>query len=396
MGSRPDAAVDVVIFGGGIAGLWLLDSLTAAGYATVLLEAAELGSGQTVASQGIIHGGTKYTFGFALDSAVSELKGIPARWQASLEGRTGPDLRQARVLSSRTYMWLPRQFGAGLLGFFSRLIMRSRVQRLPRVDWPRPLRSSSAAGTVFALDEFVLDMPSLVTALSSAHRERIRKIPDPDSLEFDSEQVRVRVGAVTIAAQRFVFAAGSGNEGLMRRAAIADVPCQRRPLHQVLVGGMREPLYTHCVGKSTKPLATITSHPASEGGTYFWYIGGLIAENGVAETEERLVTRAQRQLPRLIPGADFSAASWSTLRIDRAEGGASSGRRPGGPVVATRGPYVVAWPTKLALAPRMADQTVATLREQGLRPGEATLEALNALPQPAVARPPWEGVLRWT
>jgi glycine/D-amino acid oxidase-like deaminating enzyme len=395
MSSRPDASVDVVIFGGGIAGLWLLDSLDAAGYATVLLEAGELGSGQTISSQGIIHGGTKYTFGFALDSAVRELKGIPARWQASLEGGSGPDLRRARVLSRRTYMWLPRQVGGGLLGLFSSLIMRSRVQKLPRSDWPRPLRDSGAAGTVFALDEFVLDMPSLVTALSSMHRERIRKIPDPDSVEFDSEHGRVRVGAVTIAAQRIVFAAGSGNEGLMKRAAIDDVPCQRRPLHQVLVRGMREPIYMHCVGKSTKPLATITSHPSSEGGGYLWYVGGLIAEDGVAETEEMLVTSAQRQLPRLIPGADFSAASWSTLRIDRAEGGASGGRRPGGPIIATRGPYVVAWPTKLALAPRMADRAVATFREQGLRPGEVALGALSALPQPTVARPPWEGVTRW-
>ena len=49
--------VEVVIFGGGIAGLWLLDELHRAGMTTLLLEAHELGSGQTIASQGIIHGG---------------------------------------------------------------------------------------------------------------------------------------------------------------------------------------------------------------------------------------------------------------------------------------------------------------------------------------------------
>jgi glycine/D-amino acid oxidase-like deaminating enzyme len=292
-------------------------------------------------------------------------------------------------------MWLPRQFGGGILGLFSSLIMRSRVQKLPRSEWPPPLRGSGASGTVFALDEFVLDMPSVVTALSSMHRERIRKIPDAESVEFDSEHDCVRVGAVTIAAQRIVFAAGSGNEDLMRRAAIDDVPCQRRPLHQVLVRGMHEPLYLHCVGKSTKPLATITSHPTSEGDEYVWYIGGLIAEDGVVESDETLIARAQRQLPHLIPAADFSAASWSTLRIDRAEGGDASGRRPGGSVVVTRGPYVVAWPTKLALAPRMADRAVAAFREQGLRPGKPATGALAALPEPTVARPPWEGSMRW-
>ena len=46
--------IEVVIFGGGAAGLWLLDELVRAGRSTLLLEAHELGSGQTIASQGII------------------------------------------------------------------------------------------------------------------------------------------------------------------------------------------------------------------------------------------------------------------------------------------------------------------------------------------------------
>ena len=51
---------DVVIVGGGIAGLWILSALRAEGYQTILLEKDALGAGQTLASQGIIHGGTKY------------------------------------------------------------------------------------------------------------------------------------------------------------------------------------------------------------------------------------------------------------------------------------------------------------------------------------------------
>ena len=44
--------LDVVIFGGGAAGLWLLDELVRAGYEALLLEAGALGAGQTIASQG--------------------------------------------------------------------------------------------------------------------------------------------------------------------------------------------------------------------------------------------------------------------------------------------------------------------------------------------------------
>ncbi|HEY3967359.1 MAG TPA: FAD-dependent oxidoreductase, partial [Planctomycetaceae bacterium] len=53
--------LDVLIFGGGAAGLWLLDQLARRGDCVLLLEAGRLGLGQTVGSQGIIHGGLKYT-----------------------------------------------------------------------------------------------------------------------------------------------------------------------------------------------------------------------------------------------------------------------------------------------------------------------------------------------
>ncbi len=50
-------STDILIVGGGIAGLWLNARLRRAGYATVLVESASLGGGQSVKSQGIIHGG---------------------------------------------------------------------------------------------------------------------------------------------------------------------------------------------------------------------------------------------------------------------------------------------------------------------------------------------------
>ncbi|HEY6200467.1 MAG TPA: FAD-dependent oxidoreductase, partial [Candidatus Binatia bacterium] len=52
--------LDVLIFGGGAAGLWCLERFRSAGYHALLLESAALGCGQTIAAQGIIHGGGKY------------------------------------------------------------------------------------------------------------------------------------------------------------------------------------------------------------------------------------------------------------------------------------------------------------------------------------------------
>ncbi|MFN7609893.1 MAG: FAD-dependent oxidoreductase, partial [bacterium] len=55
------ATYDVVLIGGGIAGLWLANVLQQKGYTVALLEENTLGGEQTLASQGMIHGGQKYT-----------------------------------------------------------------------------------------------------------------------------------------------------------------------------------------------------------------------------------------------------------------------------------------------------------------------------------------------
>jgi hypothetical protein len=65
-------------------------------------------------------------------------------------------------------------------------------------------------------------------------------------------------------------------------------------------------------------------------------------------------------------------------------------------VILARGPLLIAWPTKLALAPALAERVVQQLRREQVRPGTARIEALAALPEPEVARPPWEAVERWT
>ena len=46
--------IDVLIFGGGVAGLFCLDKLVREGYNAYLIEKSFLGNGQTACSQGII------------------------------------------------------------------------------------------------------------------------------------------------------------------------------------------------------------------------------------------------------------------------------------------------------------------------------------------------------
>ena len=66
--SKSTLKPDILILGGGIAGLWLINRLNAAGYQCLLLESHTLGGDQTLASQGIIHGWLKYALGCSLSS----------------------------------------------------------------------------------------------------------------------------------------------------------------------------------------------------------------------------------------------------------------------------------------------------------------------------------------
>ena len=72
--------IDTLIFGAGVAGLWLLDELLRAGRDAWLIESRALGAGQTVASQGIIHGGLKYTLAGAMTSWRSTGAGLEVHW----------------------------------------------------------------------------------------------------------------------------------------------------------------------------------------------------------------------------------------------------------------------------------------------------------------------------
>ncbi len=97
LGEPAAMQVDVLIFGGGAAGLWLLDELARRGDRVLLLEAARLGAGQTIASQGIIHGGLKYTLQGALTPSAVQIREMPGLWRDCLAGRRLPDLRNVRL-----------------------------------------------------------------------------------------------------------------------------------------------------------------------------------------------------------------------------------------------------------------------------------------------------------
>lgn len=112
-----DLVVDIVVIGGGIAGLWLFNTLNQQGYKALLLEEDTLGGGQTIKSQGIVHGGTKYTLSGNLTKAAECIAGMPKRWRDALAGEGDVDLTDARVLSEHHYLWSPGDIASRMTSF---------------------------------------------------------------------------------------------------------------------------------------------------------------------------------------------------------------------------------------------------------------------------------------
>ncbi|AYC34544.1 FAD-dependent oxidoreductase [Pseudomonas cavernae] len=385
-------STDVLIIGGGIAGLWLNARLRRQGFATLLVENASLGGGQSVKSQGIIHGGAKYALHGALSGSAEAIGDMPRRWRAALAGSGELDLAGVRLLSDAHYLWSPGTLAGNLTSFFASKAMRTRVDQVKGEQLPPALQHPQFKGKVYRLNELVLDVPSLIARLAELAGDGLLAAESIEPLHDNGELAGLRVDGREIRAQRIVLSAGAGNAALLAALGLQQPAQQRRPLHMVMLKAPSlKPLYAHCLGGGPKPRVTVTSHPASDG-QWVWYLGGDIAEaDGVARDEAAQIAAAQKELGALLPWIDLGQARWATLRVDRAEPAQSGLVRPDNAFVAEQGRLLVGWPTKLALAPDFADRVLASLDRAGIQPTAPS--ALPPLPRPPVARPAWEELL---
>ncbi|MDH0182297.1 NAD(P)/FAD-dependent oxidoreductase [Stutzerimonas stutzeri] len=385
-------STDVLIVGGGVAGLWLNARLRRLGFATLLVDKGTLGGGQSVKSQGIIHGGTKYALSGALTGASEAIADMPRRWREALEGKGELDLSGVRLLSDAHYLWSPGTLAGNLTSFFASKAVRSRVGQVKGDELPPALQHPRFKGKVYRLSELVLDVPSLIARLAELAGDSLLACQQIEPLLDGDELVGLRVDGREIRAQRIVFSAGGGTAELLASLGLQQPAMQRRPLHMVIVKAPTlKPLYAHCLGGGTKPRITVTSHPTADG-EWVWYLGGDLAEaDGVARDEAAQIAVAKKELAELVPWIDLSSAQWATLRIDRAEPAQSALARPDNAFLAEQGRLLVGWPTKLALSPDFSDRVEAALARDGIRP--ANHPALPQLPRPPLTGPFWEGLL---
>ena len=399
--------LDVVIFGGGAAGLWLLDEVRRSGRSAVLLESSELGAGQTIASQGIIHGGLKYTLSGIFTPSAKAVRTMPGVWRRCLAGEQLPDLRRTRLRSEFCYLWRT----ASLTGKLGMIGARAGLQVTPiwLEEHERPEVLRDCQGGVARIDEQVIDPVSFISDLAMQSRESLLAIDAVSGLEFrlssigHVELVRLidphsgvpldlEPGAV-------VLLAGAGNEALLNMLNMSKPTMQRRPLHIVMARGgpgSLPKLNGHCVeGASTRLTVTTAEHTS---GDVVWQLGGKIAEEGVELDRDALVARTAAEVSEVLCDVKLDGVTWSSYLVDRAEQATSGLTRPADVTVDVHENVITGWPTKLALVPRLAANVMNVFNGGGR--DASWRERLNdspasSWPRPLVAQPPWETERTW-
>jgi len=392
---------DVAIFGGGVAGLWLLSRLRQQGYQAILFENQALGAGQTRFAQGIIHGGTKYALLGKITASSESISSMPKLWRDCIAGQGQLDLTPVKVLSTNQCMWSNNALSSKMAGFFASKLMRSRTEELKQTNRPITFQDKNFKGKVYNLDEPVLDTASIVRSLAGLNPDAIMYIKslqckNNDSLKYTVEDVEGTHWQVTT--QKTVLMAGQGNKALLNiltdKTQISQQPdMQLRPLKMVMLrGDLPEKIYAHCLEVNVNPRLTITSHEDSHG-EIVWYMGGQIAEEGIERSDSEQISFARKELDELMPWLDFSKAQWACIDINRAEPKIDKGKRPDTSFFAEQFNIITAWPTKLALAPRLANDIESHLKNSHVN--ASGLTPLDKFIRPDIAQLPWLEESRW-
>jgi hypothetical protein len=359
---------DIIIFGAGIAGLWVCNGLKARGYNVLVLEKNAIGSGQTIASQGIIHSGLKYALGGKITPLAKEISAMPGRWTEIL--------KDSCIAAPSQQLLIPKGFAGGI----TRVVTKKIFAAKELAHMPDEINRSGFEGSVLSLNEPVLNIPDVLKKL--AHKSVIRKI---DMNECKIRKLHVETRGHTIHAKAFIFTAGDGNKDCalgMRH----KIESQRRPLLMGLMKNVPFPLFAHFIGKSDKPVATITTHKTKDG-VLVWYVGGLVAEQHKDSDPQDVYEAIRAAFAVYLPDIDFSGTEWAVLPIDRAEGKSGAKKMPKTPTIQRHNHTLYAWPTKLAFAPLLADMIVENVKD--ITPSNTQTD-WSFLPDVEFAQTPWD------
>ncbi|MCB1645811.1 MAG: FAD-dependent oxidoreductase [Pseudomonadales bacterium] len=377
----------IAVIGGGIAGLWLASQLSRAGYSTRLFEKTALGQGQTLASQGMIHGGIKYTLEGFTTTASETIAAMPSVWEAAIAGHGPVDLSDTRCLSKDYFLFSDSRITSRVTAFFGSKSLRGRIDALDRNDYPAALQHPDFKGLVYRLQDLVLDTGSLLETLARPLRPHLYRSETTLALDAEGRVRTISTDQGPVTADYVILAAGEGTGELLANAGIQQPAMQLRPLQQVMIEGELPELWAHAVSLSAaaKPRVTITTHHTADGRTV-WYLGGNLAETGVDRSREAQIRFARTEMKALFPWLNFDAMRFDTFFVNRAEPAQDNHHRPDFPFCHQQQNLIVCWPTKLTLTPMLGNQVSNLISAP---PDHRQPEQLS-LPPAETGASPWE------
>lgn len=384
--------VDALIVGGGVAGLFLLNALIARGSQALLVESTALGTGQTTASQGILHAGMKYSLGGLVGDDAAEAAAAAQLWEELLRDPSDggdPALSEAKTLTRSCHLWRSKGLVAAAALVGARLALTSRPELLASAD--RPSWLAGVTGDVLSLPERVVDPQSVLAAIANHHRRRVAlgRVASITRKGGGCEVSFADPRAPRVTADHVYLCAGEGNESLAALAGVST-PMQRRPLHQAMLRGRLPMVFGHCID-GAKTRVTITSDRGRGEEEVIWHIGGQVAEDGVAMGDAAFRQHAAKELSDALGGFHLNDLEIATYRVNRAEPKTADGRRPPRGFESVDGAVSVVWPVKFVLAPKVA-QTIAARSSRSTRAGVVWPDTMSP---PPVAQRPWQQV-SWT
>lgn len=349
-----------IIVGGGISGLWLAAELHSRNIPCLILEKAAVGEAQTLASQGMIHGGTKYSLEGILTKAASEVSMMPGRWREALKGQGTVDLSGVEVERDNQLLWSVGSIQNNLIGFFASKAMKSRMERIKPSE-EEAFSSPNFKGQLYKLFEPVIKIDTLIGRFTELLPECIFQA-EVSAVIYEMNQVvgvKTNLGDVR---GEVILTAGEGIEQILINSNIEYPKMQRRPL-AMGVARLEAPIpkvFGHQLGRGARPKLTISTHELN--GYQYLYVGGQVAEDGTNRDDLSQIEALTNALKLGLPWLSLKISELFVYRVNRAEPDTGLRIRPDSAYVSTISGMHVCWPTKLALAPALANKVIPRLK----------------------------------
>lgn len=400
----PEIKTDIVIIGAGIAGLWLTNALCTMGFNCILLENNAIGAHQTINSQGMLHSGVKYALQGTVTQDTQAIKNAPFLWQQALLNNIAIKLTKDCILANCQYLWSNNQLSSKIANFFVSKVLQSMVDKVEQNNFPEPFTNPQFNGSIYKLNETVLNLQNTLQELFNPIKDICIKINSIDfELEQNSDSIRklfldIKGEKFLLSAKKYIFTAGEGIDKFIK--LFNNSPkMQVRPLHMVALKAKSLPmLYGHNIGLQQLPTISITSHQTADN-HIVWQCGGKIAEDGVNKSIEEQIQTFKATITSIFPWLDFNNPKhvWGSFSINRAENLRNDGKKPTHATWFPLNNTIFAWPTKLVLAPMMADDIIKHLQQDDALNSkksfnQTNLDVLEKLPKPIVATPWWQSL----